>query len=204
MRGGGIFSFKGLKFIGKTQNSSKTNTQNSSKTQNPSEIHAKNLNKAQNSSKIRTQNSSKTPNHSKTQNSNQTYTNTFNEIHSKSSQNSGIYSLNLAQIKDLALTSWALKKYTHKLLDENALQDKARALLSQISKLENFLQSLEISILDLSGAKFIEGMNVEVLDTIKSDIKEPIIKENIEPSIVFKGEIIHKARIIKEIPKDEL
>lgn len=97
-----------------------------------------------------------------------------------------------------------MKKYTHKLLDENALQDKARALLSQISKLENFLQSLEISILDLSGAKFIEGMNVEVLDTIKSDIKEPIIKENIEPSIVFKGEIIHKARIIKEIPKDEL
>lgn len=47
LAGGGIFSFKGLKFIGKTQNSSKTNTQNSSKTQNPSEI--------------RTQNSSKTP-----------------------------------------------------------------------------------------------------------------------------------------------
>ena len=45
-------------------------------------------------------------------------------------------------------------------------------------------------------------MNVEIIDTIQTDTKEPFVKESIEPSVIYKGHILHKARIIKAIGKE--
>ena len=46
-------------------------------------------------------------------------------------------------------------------------------------------------------------MNIDIINTVKSDIKYPIIKETIEPSIIYNGELISKAKVIKEINGDE-
>ena len=85
--------------------------------------------------------------------------------------------LDKSQIKELALIAFFAKKYTRKLLAENALQNKARPLQSTLSRLENFLKDLGVELIDYEGAKFNDGMNVEIIDTIKipnADTSKPI------------------------------
>ena len=48
---------------------------------------------------------------------------------------------------DLALIVWSLKKYSNKLINENSLEEKSRPLKSNLAKLEQFLNSLNILLL---------------------------------------------------------
>ena len=104
---------------------------------------------------------------------------------------------------DLALIVWSLKKYSNKLINENSLEEKSRPLKSNLAKLEQFLNSLNISIIDYTDQKYNEGMNLDVIDTIKTDTEFDKIKETIEPSIVINGVLVKKARVIKEICRGE-
>lgn len=107
-----------------------------------------------------------------------------------------------SDIVKLSLAAWAIKKYSAKLTSENEIQSKLRPLQSSIQRLESTLQALKIEIIDYEGVRFNDGLNVEIIDTIKSDTKEPTIRETIEPSVIFNGNLLHKARIIKEISKE--
>lgn len=104
---------------------------------------------------------------------------------------------------DLALIAWSLKKYSKKLINENSLEEKSRPLKSNLDKLEQFLNSLNISIIDYTDQKYNEGMNLDVIDTIKTDTEFDKIKETIEPSIVINGVLVKRARVIKEICRGE-
>ena len=104
---------------------------------------------------------------------------------------------------DLALIVWSLKKYSNKLINENSLEEKSRPLKSNLAKLEQFLNSLNISIIDYTDQKYNEGMNLDVIDTIKTDTEFDKIKETIEPSIVINDVLVKKARVIKEICRGE-
>ena len=104
---------------------------------------------------------------------------------------------------DLALIVWSLKKYSNKLINENSLEEKSRPLKSNLAKLEQFLNSLNISIIDYTDQKYNEGMNLDVIDTIKTDTEFDKIKETIEPSIVINGVLVKRARVIKEICRGE-
>lgn len=110
------------------------------------------------------------------------------------------------QLADMATTLWTLKKHLNKLLRENNLENKSRAISSNLNKLETILNSCgyEITSYDI-GQKYNDGMNVDILDVIKSDTPFSIIKDIIEPTILYNGQIIKKAKIIKEVngEKDE-
>lgn len=100
---------------------------------------------------------------------------------------------------DLALICWSLKKYSNKLINENNLEEKSRPLKSNLTKFENLLNSFNVKIIDYTDQKYNEGMNVDIIDTIKSDIAIPLIKETIEPSITINDILVKRARVIKEI-----
>lgn len=100
---------------------------------------------------------------------------------------------------DLALIFWSIKKYSNKLISENGLEDKSRPLKSNIAKFENLLASLNIKIVDYTNQKYNEGMNIDIIDTVKTDTSVDIIRETIEPSIIIEGNLVKKARVIKEI-----
>ena len=85
-----------------------------------------------------------------------------------------------------------------------------------------------VEIIDYEGAKFNDGMNVEIIDTIKipnADTSKlattlensantsnadttapttPFVSECIEPSIIYQNQLLHKARIIKAISDEDL
>ena len=105
--------------------------------------------------------------------------------------------INLAQI------TWSIQKYSNKLIVENDLTDKSRPLKSNLSKLESFLNDFGVQIIDYTNQKYNDGMNVDIIDTVKTDISEPSIKETIEPSITINGTLVKKARVIKEINRSD-
>lgn len=105
--------------------------------------------------------------------------------------------INLAQI------TWSLQKYSNKLIIENDLVDKSRPLKSNLSKLESFLNDFGVQVIDYTNQKYNDGMNVDIIDTVKTDISEPLIKETIEPSITINGILVKRARVIKEINRSQ-
>ena len=96
-----------------------------------------------------------------------------------------------------------MQKYSNKLIIENDLVDKSRPLKSNLSKLESFLNDFGVQIIDYTNQKYNDGMNVDIIDTIKTDISEPSIKETIEPSITINGILVKRARVIKEINRSQ-
>ena len=107
------------------------------------------------------------------------------------------------QFKDLIIALFILKKHINKIALESNLESKFRPVTSAISKIENILKIFGFEIVDYTGQKYNDGMNIDIINTVKSDIKYPIIKETIEPSIIYNGELISKAKVIKEINGDE-
>lgn len=102
---------------------------------------------------------------------------------------------------DLAMIYFSINKYANKLITENNLKDKARPLQSNIAKIVNFLANFKVEIIDYAGHKFNDSLNIDIIDTIKSDTKFEFISETIEPSIIINQKLVKKAKIIKEIPK---
>ena len=105
--------------------------------------------------------------------------------------------INLAQI------TWSIQKYSNKLIEDNDLVDKSRPLKSNLSKLEAFLNDYGVQIIDYTNQKYNDGMNVDIIDTVKTDTSVPLIKETIEPSITINGILVKKARVIKEINRSD-
>ena len=100
---------------------------------------------------------------------------------------------------NLALIVHSLKKYSKKLIDENNLVDKSRPLNTSLNKLDEFIRLLGIETFDYTGQKYNEGMNVIIVDTVKTDTTVDIIRETIEPTVIIDGNLVKKARVIKEI-----
>ncbi len=104
---------------------------------------------------------------------------------------------------DIALTFWSIKKYSSKLISENNLEEKSRPLKSNLAKFENLLNSINVKIFDYTNQKYNEGMNVDIIDTVKSDTPVSFIKETIEPSIIINDILVKRARVIKEINRSQ-
>ncbi|GEM_PF-1566212 len=101
-----------------------------------------------------------------------------------------------ADIVELAVEVWRIKNRITSV--GGSLTDiQRRGLESSIQKFAKFLDRNDIKITDYTGQKYNEGMNVDVISFEKSDnVKTPMIKETVEPSIVCKDHIIKRGKII--------
>ena len=81
------------------------------------------------------------------------------------------------QFIDLASTIWQLRKNINKVIEENSLDNKKRQIDSYFNKLDTILKLQKIEIKDYTNEKFNEGMNIDVIETIKNpNIKVAYIK----------------------------
>jgi len=101
-----------------------------------------------------------------------------------------------ADVVDLAVEVWRINNRVMKA--GSGLTDiQKRGLESSLQKFTKFLDRYSIEIVDHTGEKYNEGMNVDVLSFEKDEnIKTPIIKETIEPSIICKGHVVKRGKII--------
>jgi hypothetical protein len=101
-----------------------------------------------------------------------------------------------ADIVELAIEVWRINNRVMKAA--TGLTDiQKRGLDSSLQKFVKFLDHYDVKIVDHTGEKYNEGMNVEVLSFEKDpNVKVSTIKETIEPSITCKGHVIKKGKII--------
>ncbi len=105
-------------------------------------------------------------------------------------------SLGVNDLVDLAVEVWRMEQRVAKSassLPENQL----KGLENSIQKLKRYLEKYDIEIVDYKNQKYNEGLNLDILSVEKDPtLPEPMIKETVEPTIMLKGQVVRKAKII--------
>ncbi|MFH0796978.1 MAG: hypothetical protein V2A65_07990 [Candidatus Omnitrophota bacterium] len=132
------------------------------------------------------------------------FTNKFDELYLKIKEDINFavtpkfvsLSSDMNDLVELTVEVWRIEQRIIKSLP--ALSENQRnGLENSIRRLRRYLEKHDIMIVDHTNQKFNDGLNLDVLSVEKdSSLTEPIIKETIEPTIMYKGLVVRKAKII--------
>ena len=76
-------------------------------------------------------------------------------------------------------------------------ENQRKGLENSVRKLKAYISKYDVEIVDYTGKKFNDGLNLNVLSVEKDpSVTTPTIKETIEPTILVKGQVVKKAKII--------
>lgn len=100
------------------------------------------------------------------------------------------------EIADLAVEIWRIEQRISK-SSSSLPENQLKGLENSTLKLRRYLEKYDIEIVDYKDHKYNEGLNLDIL-SVEKDISllEPIVKETVEPTIMLKGQLIRKAKII--------
>lgn len=105
-------------------------------------------------------------------------------------------SLGVNELVDLAVEVWRIEQRVAKSassLPENQL----KGLENSVQKLKRYLEKYDIQIVDYKNTKYNEGLNLDILSVEKDPtLSESMVKETVEPTIMCKGQVVRKAKII--------
>ena len=108
--------------------------------------------------------------------------------------------LQLAQgvtdLVDLAVEVWRISSRMEKVSSE--IQEVQRkGIESSLQKLKRYLERYDMEVIDYTGQKYNEGLNLDVLSVEKDpSVIVPTVKETVEPTVLCKGQVVRKAKII--------
>ncbi len=104
-------------------------------------------------------------------------------------------SVALEEILELAVEVWRLETRLAKV--DQLPENYSKATAHSVSKFKRYLSKHDIDIIDYTGQKFNDGLNVEVLNyETDTSVTEPYIKETFEPSLMVRGELVKRAKVI--------
>lgn len=108
--------------------------------------------------------------------------------------------INLAPNTDdfiqFAIEIWRIEQRVFKLA-EILSENQRKGLENSIFKFKRYLEKYDIEIIDYTNQKFNDGLNLDVLSVEKDpSIFESIVKETVEPTIMYRGQVVKKAKII--------
>jgi len=92
-----------------------------------------------------------------------------------------------------AIEIWRLEQRIAK-TSESLPENQQKSLGNPLEKMKRYLEKYDISIVDYTGQKFNDGLNLDVLSG-KVD-NNSVILETVEPTIMYRGQVIKKAKII--------
>ncbi|MEO6077493.1 MAG: hypothetical protein ABIP54_01790 [Candidatus Andersenbacteria bacterium] len=105
-------------------------------------------------------------------------------------------SSDVSDLVELAVEIWRIEQRLTKFglaLTEN----QRKSLDSSIQKLKRYVVKYDLEIIDYTNQRFNDGLNLDILSVEKdSSVHEPTIKETVEPTIMLKGQVVRKAKII--------
>lgn len=92
-----------------------------------------------------------------------------------------------------AIEIWRLEQRITK--TGNSLpENQQKGLVNSVEKMKRYLDKYDIAIVDYTGQKFNDGLNLDVLSG-KVD-NDSVIQETVEPTIMYRGQVVRKAKII--------
>jgi len=105
-------------------------------------------------------------------------------------------SMGTAELVELAIEVWRIDQRLAKVMD-TIPETQRKGLENSIHKLKTYISKYDIEIIDYTGKKFNDGLNLDVLSVEKDQsVTTPTVKETIEPTILVKGQVVKKAKII--------
>lgn len=106
------------------------------------------------------------------------------------------YSQSVKDLAEMATDVWRMEKKITAL--RTSLQEpQVKAFENSVARLKRVLSKCGIEILDYSGQKYNEGLNVDILSVEKDpSVNNPVIREMVEPAVFFQGTIIKRGKVI--------
>ncbi|MFZ2187801.1 MAG: nucleotide exchange factor GrpE [Candidatus Moraniibacteriota bacterium] len=105
-------------------------------------------------------------------------------------------SIGVNDLIDLAVEVWRIEQRIAKSAS-SLPENQMKGLENSVQKLMRYLEKYDIKIIDYKNQKYNEGLNLDILSVEKdASLLEPTIKETVEPTIMCKGQVVRKAKII--------
>ncbi|MFZ1736233.1 MAG: hypothetical protein WAU31_04835 [Candidatus Moraniibacteriota bacterium] len=106
------------------------------------------------------------------------------------------FSVSVGDIIDLAVEIWRMEQRIAKSI-AGLSENQGKSLESSIQKLRRYIEKYDIEIVDYKDMKYNEGLNLDILSIEKDPtLQGSKIKEVIEPTILCKGQVVRKAKIV--------
>lgn len=105
-------------------------------------------------------------------------------------------SVSVTELVDLATEVWRIEQRLTKMAD-TLPENQRKGLENSMHKFKRYISNYDIEIVDYTNQKFNDGLNLDVLSVEKDPgMTTPIVKETVEPTILVKGQVVKKAKII--------
>lgn len=106
-------------------------------------------------------------------------------------------SMEAKDLIDLAIEIWRIDQRLNK-ATERMNENTRKAIENSMLKIKKFIGRYDLEVRDYTGQKYNTGLSaIDIISVEKNKkIKEDIVKETIEPSILIKGQIVRKAKVI--------
>lgn len=100
------------------------------------------------------------------------------------------------EIIDLAAEVWKIEQRILKANDDLP-EIHQKGLSNSLSRLKNYLNKYDVEVKDYTGQKYNDGLNFDVLSREQDPLLEfPIVKETVEPTIICRGRVVKRAKVI--------
>ena len=104
--------------------------------------------------------------------------------------------VSVTELVELAAEVWRIEQRLVKVADIIP-ENQRKGLENSVHKFKRYISNYDIEIVDYTNQKFNDGLNLDVLSVEKDQsVTTPTVKETVEPTILVKGQVVKKAKII--------
>jgi len=105
-------------------------------------------------------------------------------------------SASVTELIELATEVWRIEQRLTKVTDILP-ENQRKGLENSVHKFKRYISNYDIEIVDYTNQKFNDGLNLDVLSVEKDQsVTTPTVKETVEPTILVKGQVVKKAKIV--------
>jgi molecular chaperone GrpE (heat shock protein) len=105
-------------------------------------------------------------------------------------------SASVTELIELATEVWRIEQRLAKVTDILP-ENQRKGLENSVHKFKRYISNYDIEIVDYTNQKFNDGLNLDVLSVEKDQsVTTPTVKETVEPTILVKGQVVKKAKIV--------
>src|SRR3989338_1495432 len=102
----------------------------------------------------------------------------------------------VSELIELATEVWRIEQRLAKIA-EILPENQRKGLENSVHKFKRYISNYDSEIIDYTNQKFNDGLNLDVLSVEKDQsVTTPTVKETVEPTILVKGQVVKKAKII--------
>lgn len=102
----------------------------------------------------------------------------------------------VTELIELATEVWRIEQRLTKIADILP-ENQKKGLENSVHKFKRYISNYDIEVIDYTNQKFNDGLNLDVLSIEKDQgVTTPTVKETIEPTILVKGQVVKKAKVI--------